>query len=213
MDLNLSLKVSSDVNQLETKCQIPNYIVPSNCLAKSFDYSQLSSNKSYLEISLISIKHAIKPFQEFLGTMITMDHHWHSIMLGHEPCMLSSSNGSQNGCLLLVILDTFACQKGSSTIGKLNNHWWLNVTGCLQHCINGWSGSAIEGRQSNLCIQNGKATDIMREKADFLTLFEPWKLTALSLQCSINFIKLSPVTTPGGTISMRPIFVEKNVWN
>ena len=44
---------------------------------------------------------------------------------------------------------------------------------------------------------------LLHHSLKFLSLL--YKLTALSRQYSINFIKLSPVTTPGGTISMRPI--------
>ena len=56
-----------------------------------------------------------------LGTVITVKDDWHSVVLGHQSDMLSSGNGSQDGCLLSGVLDAFARQEGCSSVGKLEN--------------------------------------------------------------------------------------------
>merc|ERR1712001_141329 len=106
----------------------------------------------FLEISLISLQHSVKPFKEFFGAMITMDDNWNPIVFGHESHMLGTSNGSQNYGLLLVIFDAFSRQKGSTAIGKLNHHWGLNISGSLKGSIDRRCRSTIECRQSNSIV-------------------------------------------------------------
>ena len=74
-----------------------------------------------LEVGLIGIQHTVKPLQQLFGTVITVDDHRHAVMLGHQPNMLSSGNGSQNGGLLLVVFDAFAGDKCSSAVTELDD--------------------------------------------------------------------------------------------
>merc|ERR1712018_179398 len=64
----------------------------SNSSDKSNMWLEKKGFTMFLEVSFISLKHAIKPFKEFLGTMITVNNNWNTIMLGHQTNMLSSSN-------------------------------------------------------------------------------------------------------------------------
>ena len=82
--------------------------------------------------------------------MVAMNDHGDAIMFGHQPDMLSTSDGSQNGTFLLVILDAFAGDKCASTIAKLDHDGGFDIPGGLQGGIDGGRGRAIKCRQCNL---------------------------------------------------------------
>jgi hypothetical protein len=84
------------------------------------------------EVFFISSEHPIKPRQKLFSAMIRVKYHWDPIVLSHQSDMLGSSNGTQDGCLLGIILDAFASQEGCSAIGELNDHWGLDVTSSLK---------------------------------------------------------------------------------
>jgi len=61
-----------------------------------------------LEIFLVGLEHSIKPGEQFLGTMVTVKDYWDTIVLGHQPHMLGTSNGPKNSSFLIGVLDTLA---------------------------------------------------------------------------------------------------------
>ena len=104
----------------------------------------------FLEISLISLKHSIKPIQKFLSTMVTMNNHWNTIMFSHKSNMLCPSDWPQNSTFLFIPFNSFSGKKGTTSVGKLNYYWWLNVSSRLQNCVDcRWRGT-VESWQSNL---------------------------------------------------------------
>ena len=52
-------------------------------------------------------------------------------MLGHEPDVLGPGDGPEDGRLLVLVGDALAGQKGGAAVGKLDDHWGLDVTGGL----------------------------------------------------------------------------------
>ena len=70
-------------------------------------------------------------------------------MLGHQPDVLSSGNGSQNCTLLFVVLDGLSGHESCSTIAELDDDGGLEHLGSLHDCVDGGGGGAVEGGQGN----------------------------------------------------------------
>ena len=102
-----------------------------------------------LEIFLISLEHSIKPGEEFLSTVITVENHRHTIVLGHQPHVLGPSYGSQDSSLLVGVLDTLASQECCSSVGELDDDRRVDVPGSLEDSVDGGGRSAVEG-----CVVN-----------------------------------------------------------
>lgn len=98
-----------------------------------------------LEIFLIGLKHSIKPGQQFLSTVVTVKNHWHTVVLGHQPHVLGTSNGSKNRGFLIGVLDPLASQECCFSIGELDDDWRVDVPGSLEDSIDGGGGGAVEG--------------------------------------------------------------------
>ena len=59
-----------------------------------------------LEVSLIGIKETIQPWEELLGAVIGVEDDWDAVCWSNGADVLSTSNTSSNGSLLLIVGNT-----------------------------------------------------------------------------------------------------------
>ena len=109
----------------------------------------------FLEICLICVKHAIKPWKELLRAMISVQDNRHVIKRGDSSNVLGSSNRTTNGSFLGSVLDSLqcrsisfslfgdvgnpnlSCEVGSTSLGGLQNYGSVVVACSFQSCHNG----------------------------------------------------------------------------
>ena len=76
---------------------------------------------THLEIRLIGFQHSIEPIKQLLGTVVTVKDDRDAVVLGHQPDVLSSSNGAKDSSLLLFILDALTGKESGTTVAELND--------------------------------------------------------------------------------------------
>ena len=65
-------------------------------------------------------------------------------MFGHEPDMLCPRDSAEYAGLLVGVLDAFTGEEGGTAVGELDNDRGVDVSGGLQHGVDGGGGSAVE---------------------------------------------------------------------
>lgn len=74
----------------------------------------------FLEVRLISLKHAVKPREKLLSTVIGMQDNGNAIDWRNATDVVSRSNGTSNGTFLLGVGETLSCEKGTTPLRYLN---------------------------------------------------------------------------------------------
>ena len=121
-------------------------------------------------------------------------------MLGHQPDVLGTGDSAQDGGLLVGVGDALAGQEGRAAVTELDNDGRVDVTGSLEDIL------LICLMFSFHLVLITCSTALMVEVEVQLNA---GSATEFFLQYSISFRRLSPVTTPEGTIPFRPMVMLK----
>lgn len=109
-----------------------------------------------LVIRLIGFKHAVKPGEQLLGAMVRMQdyrpagretaehivnsEHSHSIGFRDSANVVSSSDCTGDGCLLLIVRKTLAGEVRRATLRDLKNNRRFDVAETIDECLRSvWS--------------------------------------------------------------------------
>ena len=115
-----------------------------------------------LEVSLISVQETIQPWKELLGAVISVEDNWDTVCWSNGTDVVSSSDTSSNGSLLLAIGNTLfrnmsamasdptpnVCiylsgEVSSTTLRHLQDDGRLSIAGSLEGCYDGGGRSAV----------------------------------------------------------------------
>lgn len=96
-----------------------------------------------LVVCLIGIEHTVHPWQELLGTVVSVENDGtvqsayllftiftncsHAIDRSNTSDKVSSGNGTSDGCLLLVVCYTFTGKVSGTTLGQLEDDGGVNI--------------------------------------------------------------------------------------
>lgn len=85
-----------------------------------------------LEVSLIGIEQTVQPREELLGAVVGVKDDGDTVGGGHTTDVVGSSDTTSNGTFLLSVGDTLTGEESGSTVGELQNHGALLVTGSFE---------------------------------------------------------------------------------
>jgi hypothetical protein len=77
-------------------------------------------------------EHAVEPGEELLGAVVRVKDDGDTVGGGDGADVVSGSDGTGDGSLLLVVLDTLTGEEGGTTLGDLENDGGLRVAGTLK---------------------------------------------------------------------------------
>ena len=96
-----------------------------------------------LVVSLIGIEHTVHPWQELLGTVVSVENDGtvqsayllftiftncsHAIDRSNTSDKVSSGNGTSDRCLLLVVCYTFTGKVSGTTLGQLKDDGGVDI--------------------------------------------------------------------------------------
>jgi len=108
-----------------------------------------------LEVFLISGEHTIKPGQEFVSTVVTVENDGNAILLCDRSDVVGGCFGSGDGGLLLVVSEPLSSEIRTSSLGYLENDGRLNIPCGFQGGVSGGRGGNVyswDGELVLLCI-------------------------------------------------------------
>jgi len=84
-----------------------------------------------LVVRLIGFEHTVEPLQELLGAVVRVEDDRHSIRGSDGTDIVRGGDGTGNGRLLVLVIETLAAEEGTTALGDLDDYRRLDVAGCL----------------------------------------------------------------------------------
>lgn len=98
-----------------------------------------------LEESLVGIEHAVQPWEELLGAVVGVEDDGNAVRWSDGADVVSGGDGSSDGCLLVLVLNTLAGEVGGTALAHLEDHWCLGIASGLEGCNDGGGGGDVDG--------------------------------------------------------------------
>lgn len=86
-----------------------------NCVLRRI----LQRGASLLEELLIGVEQTVQPWQKLLGAVVGVEDNGDTVGRGKSADVVSSSNATGNGCLLVTVGNALSGEVGSTTLGEL----------------------------------------------------------------------------------------------
>lgn len=107
-----------------------------------------------LEVLLVGVEHAVEPGKELSGAVVSVDDDGDAVDGGDGSDELGGSNGTLDGGLLVLVVDTLAGKVGGTTLGHLDDDGGLVVSGSLEDGDNGGRGGHVDGGEGKLVLSS-----------------------------------------------------------
>ena len=120
--------------------------VPVNRLLRQIDHVGREERLAvFLVPRLVSIEHAVQPWQKLLGTVVGVEHDWDAV--GWSDCadVVGGRHGAGDGGALVLVVDALAAEVGSATLGELEDDWSFCVLRGFEGGDDGGRGGDVDG--------------------------------------------------------------------
>mmetsp|Transcript_7808 Transcript_7808/g.16952 ORF Transcript_7808/g.16952 Transcript_7808/m.16952 type:complete len:555 (+) Transcript_7808:472-2136(+) len=128
-----------------------------------------------LEVVLVVCEHAVKPRQQLLRAVIRVHEDGNAVGRGHAAHIVRAADGSQDGCLLLVVWQALPCEEGRATLGELNHDGPVQFLARLKDSVHAAGARAVEGGDRKT-LGLGETQECPRQVAREDACLHPWYL-------------------------------------
>jgi hypothetical protein len=116
-----------------------------------------------LEVGLVGVNHAIEPGKELLGAVVGVKDDGDAVGGSNGTDVVSTSNGTGNGGLLVLVVDTLTGEVSGTAVGELENDGRLGVTGSLEGGDDSGGRGHVDGGNGELLLLG-----VLEESADII---------------------------------------------
>lgn len=98
------------------------------------------------EVSLVSIEHAIEPWQQLLRTVVSVQHNRDAVQRSQSSDVVCSSDGASDAGFLVLVSDTLSGKVGCTALAGLEDDRAVLVASSLESSDDGGAGRDIDCR-------------------------------------------------------------------